>query len=154
MQVSGADCASEGLRPIPHSPLPSTKHDMKLTAPRGGAIFEGPHLLLPTDKARHVGEAVAMVVAEAKAQAENAAEIVQVEYEELPSVTHSEDALAPGAPAVWDEAPDNVLVDTTFGDREASDRAFAAGGINARYASVAACGSKCAEGCAAGGTGI
>ena len=122
---TGADCASEGLRPIPHSPLPSTKHDMKLTAPRGGAIFEGPHLLLPTDKARHVGEAVAMVVAEAKAQAENAAEIVQVEYEELPSVTHSEDALAPGAPAVWDEAPDNVLVDTTFGDREATDRAFA-----------------------------
>src|SRR6266581_2971798 len=123
---TGADCVSDGLGPIPHSPLPSTRYDMKLTAPRGGAIFEGPHLLLPTDRARHVGEAVAMVVAEAKAQAEDAAETVQVEYEELPYVTHSEDALEGGkGAAVWDEVPDNLLVDTTFGDREATDRAFA-----------------------------
>jgi len=123
---TSADCVSEGLGPIPHSPLPSTRYDMKLTAPRGGAIFEGPHLLLPTDRARHVGEAVAMVVAEAKAQAEDAAETVQVEYEELPYVTHSEDALEGGkGAAVWDEVPDNLLVDTTFGDREATDRAFA-----------------------------
>ena len=65
----GADCAADHLGPIPHTPLPSTKHDMKLTAPGGGKIFEGPHLLLPTDKARHVGEAVAMVIAETREQA-------------------------------------------------------------------------------------
>jgi aerobic carbon-monoxide dehydrogenase large subunit len=80
--------------------------------------------LLPPDKARHVGEAVAMVVAETKAQAMDAAEAVEVRYEELPFVLHSEDAMQPGAPAVWNEAPDNVLVDTLFGNLEATDRAF------------------------------
>ena len=73
--------------------VPSTKFDMKLTAPGGGPVFVGPHMLLPADKARHVGEAVAMVVAETRAQAMDAAEAVEVEYEELPFVVHSEDAL-------------------------------------------------------------
>ena len=56
-------------------------------------------MLLPADKARHVGEAVAMVVADTLAQALDAAEAVEVEYEELPCVYHSEDAMKPGAPA-------------------------------------------------------
>ncbi len=122
---AGADCAADRLEPIPHHPLPATREDMKLTAPGGGAIFEGPHRLLPADKARHVGEAVAMVVAESRERAADAADSVSVEYEELPWVTHSEDAIASGAPAVWDEAQDNVLVDTVFGDRAATERAFA-----------------------------
>src|SRR5712691_10910768 len=122
---SGADCAADRLGPIPHSPLPSTRDDMKLTGPGGGKIFEGPHLLLPTDKVRHVGEAVAMVVAKTKNEALDAAESLEVEYEELPWVTHSEDALEGGAPSVWDEAPGNLLVDTSFGDPGAADRAFA-----------------------------
>jgi carbon-monoxide dehydrogenase large subunit len=122
----GAHCAADRLAPIPHSPLPSTRYDLRLTAPRGGEIFEGPHRLLPSDKARHVGEAIAMVIAETRNQALDAADAVRVEYEELPRVTHSQDALAPGAPAVWDETPDNVLVDTRFGDSEAAQHAFAA----------------------------
>lgn len=120
----GAECTADGLGPIPNNPLPSTRDDMKLTAPGGGGIFEGPQLLLPIDKVRHVGEAVAMVVAETRDAALDAAEAVEIEYEELPWVTHSEDALS-GAIPVWDEVPDNVLVDTTFGDRGATDRAFA-----------------------------
>jgi carbon-monoxide dehydrogenase large subunit len=123
---TGADCAAEGLKAIPHSPVPSTRYDMKLAAPGGGRVFEGPHLLLPTDKARHAGEAVAMVVAESRERALDAAEAVDVEYEELASVAHSVDALRPGAPAVWDEVPGNLLVETWFGDRGATDRAFAA----------------------------
>ncbi len=118
---SGADCLADGLGPIPHSPVPSTKYDMKLTAPGGGKVFIGPHLLLPVDKARHVGEALAMAVAETMAQALDAAEAVKIEYEVLPSVTNSEAALTAGAPAVWDEAPDNVLVNTLFGDPSATD---------------------------------
>ena len=98
---------------------------MKLTAAGGRDVFIGPHMLLPADKARHVGEAVAMVVAETLAQALDAAEAVDVDYEVLPGVYHSEDAMRPGAPAVWDEVPDNVPVDTFFGDREATDKAFA-----------------------------
>jgi aerobic carbon-monoxide dehydrogenase large subunit len=122
---TGADCLADGLGPIPHDPLPSTKHDMKLKGPGGGTIFFGPHLLLPADKARHVGEAVAMVVAQTLAQALDAAEAVEVAYEELPFITHSEDAMRLGAPAVWDEAPNNILVDTRFGDVAATDAAFA-----------------------------
>src|SRR5579872_2912720 len=64
---TGADCAAGKLGAIQHDPLPKTKYDMKLHGPGGGEVFIGPHLLLPTDKARHVGEAVAMVVAETQA---------------------------------------------------------------------------------------
>lgn len=123
---TGADCAADGLTSIPHDPLPKTRYDMKLTGPGGGEVFIGPHVLLPADKARHVGEAVAMVVAETKAQALDAAEAVEVEYQELPFVIHAAEAMTAGAPAVWNEAPGNVLVDTWFGDRAATDRAFAA----------------------------
>jgi carbon-monoxide dehydrogenase large subunit len=122
---TGADCAADRLSPIPHDPLPKTKFDMKLTGPGGGAVFIGPHLLLPPDKARHVGEAVAMVVAETKAAAMDAAEAVEVQYEELPFVLHSEAAMQPGAPAIWDEKPDNIIVDTRFGNAAATEAAFA-----------------------------
>src|ERR1700676_2459684 len=122
---TGADCAADRLKPIPHDPLPKTKYDMKLTGPGGGAVFVGPHVLLPADKARHVGEAVAMVVAETKSQAMDAAEAVAVSYEELPFVLHSENAMRPGAPLLWDEAPNNVTIDTIFGNVAATDQAFA-----------------------------
>jgi aerobic carbon-monoxide dehydrogenase large subunit len=122
---TGADCLADGLGPIPHDPLPKTKFDMKLSAAGGKPVFIGPHMLLPADKARHVGEAVAMVVAETKTQALDAAEVIEVDYEVLPFVIHSEDAMQPGAPAVWDEVKDNIPVDTWFGDRAATDRAFA-----------------------------
>ena len=123
---TGADCLADGLTPIPHSPLPATRTDLKLTGPGGAKVFVGPHHLLPADKARHVGEAVAMVVADSKAQALDAAEAVTVDYEALPWVADAKAACATGAPAVWDEAPDNVLVDTMFGNAQATDRAFAA----------------------------
>jgi carbon-monoxide dehydrogenase large subunit len=123
---TGADCLADGLTPIPHDPLPRTKYDMKLGGPGGRPVFIGPHMLLLADKARHVGEAVAMVVAETQAQALDAAEAVAVDYEVLPHVVHSEDAMQPGAPAVWDEVPDNTPIDTWFGDRDATDKAFAA----------------------------
>jgi aerobic carbon-monoxide dehydrogenase large subunit len=122
---SGADCLADGLGPIPHSPVPSTRFDMKLTSPGGGRIFIGPHLLLPIDKARHAGEAVAMVVAATVVQALDAAEVVDIAYEELPWVIDSEAAFAPSAPTIWDEVPDNVLVNTLFGDAIATERAFA-----------------------------
>ena len=123
---SGRDCLADGLSPIPHSPVPATRYDLKLTGPGGSTIFIGPQPLLPVDKVRHVGEAVAMVVAETLPQALDAAETVEIEYGELRWVASSESALSPGAPLVWDEAPDNVLVDTMFGDSEVTDRAFAA----------------------------
>src|SRR5207253_4475684 len=113
---SGADCLADGLAPIPHSPVPSTRYDLKLTGPGGGAIFIGPQPLLPVDKVRHIGEAVAVVVAATLPQALDAAETVEVAYEELTWAAGSDAALAPGAPLIWDEVRDNVLVDTMFGD--------------------------------------
>jgi carbon-monoxide dehydrogenase large subunit len=132
---TGAECAAEGIKPIPHTPVPQTKFDMKLLGPGGSPVFAGPHMLLPADKARHVGEAVAMVVAETRAQAMDAAEAVEVGYDVLPFVIHSEDAIVSGAPAVWDEVRDNVLVDTQFGDQAGTDRAFAAAAhvVKARF---------------------
>ena len=123
----GSDVQAEGLKPIPHDPLPKTKFDMKLSAPGGaGPVFIGPHLPMPADKARHVGEAVAMVIAETLPQALDAAEAVDVDYEVLPFVQDSRAAVAVGAPSVWDELPDNLCVETWFGDREATERGFAA----------------------------
>jgi len=123
---TGADCLADGLVPIPHRPVPSTRFDVKLTAPGGGEIFIGPHWLLPTDKVRYAGEGVAMVVADTTAQALDAAEAIDVTYEELAAVTASEAALATGAPTLGDDVPGNVLVDSSFGDAAATDRAFAA----------------------------
>jgi carbon-monoxide dehydrogenase large subunit len=122
---TGADCQRDGLKPIQHSPVPSTRYDMKLTAPGGGAIAIDPHLPLPADKARHVGEAVAMVVAKTRDAAQLGAETVTVEYEELPWVVDSVAAIKPDAPRVWDDRPGNVFVDSTFGDVKATDAAFA-----------------------------
>jgi carbon-monoxide dehydrogenase large subunit len=124
----GADCRADGLKPIPHDPVPSTKFDMKLTAPDGGpasTVFIGPHELLAVERVRHVGEAVAMVVAETQAAAWDAAEAVLVDYEVLPFAIDVEAAIAPGAPQLYDAAPNNILVDTHFGDAAATDAAFA-----------------------------
>jgi carbon-monoxide dehydrogenase large subunit len=82
--------------------------------------------LLPADRARHVGEAVAMVVAESGAQAADAVEAVRVTWEPLPFVVDAAEAADGRAPAVWDEVPTNVCVDCSFGsDPAAVDAAFA-----------------------------
>ena len=123
--LTGADCTADGLAAIPHDPIPKTKYDMKLTGPGGSAIFIGPHMLLPADKARHVGEAVAFVVARSEAQAQDAAAAVEIDWEELPFVLSQGDALRRNAPLVWDEAAHNTPVDTWFGDRAATEAVFA-----------------------------
>ena len=123
---TGADCAADGLGPLDHSPLPKTRFDLKLHGPGGTEVFIGDHALLPTDKARYVGEAVAMAVGETRAAAQDAAEAVFVGYDPLPAVTDTLAASSPGAPAVWDERPGNILVETFFGHEAATEAAFAA----------------------------
>ncbi len=123
---TGKDCEDDGLGPIPHSPAPSTRTDLKLTAPDGGPIFTGPHAVLRVDKVRHVGEPVAMVVADSREQALDAAEAVEVGYDPLPWVADSVAAAESGAAVVWQQVPDNVCCDTTFGDPDAAAAAFEA----------------------------
>ena len=81
--------------------------------------------VLAAGRVRHVGEAIAMVVAETLQQAKDAAELVAVEYAELPAVTDTVGALAAGAPQVHAEAPGNLCFHWGMGDEAATDAAFA-----------------------------
>ncbi len=81
--------------------------------------------ILAVGKVRAVGDRVAFVVAETLAQARDAAELIEIDYEPLPAVISPEEAVKPGAPAVWDEAPNNVAVSLMMGDKDATDAAFA-----------------------------
>jgi len=83
-----------------------------------------PRRPLAHEAVRYVGEAVAAVVAESRSQAQDAAELVEVEYDPLPSVTEMEDALKPGAPQVWKGAPGNRVGFNRFGDAAKADAAF------------------------------
>ena len=98
---------------------------MPLTRADGTPIFEPPHRPLAGDRVRHVGEAVAMVIADDAALARDAAELIAVDYEALPAVVSVRAAGAAGAPAVWDGCPDNTSFDIAAGDREAVAAAFA-----------------------------
>jgi aerobic carbon-monoxide dehydrogenase large subunit len=81
-------------------------------AGRGGAKLAVSHRPpLARDRVMHVGEAVAMVIAERAMAAQDAAELVSVEYEPLAPVTDARAALQPGAPQLWPEAPGNLAVD-------------------------------------------
>ena len=122
---TGADAIADGIGEIPHNPVPSTRYDVKLTGRGGTPVYIGEHFLLPTDRARYVGEPVAMVVARTRQLALTAAEAVMVDYEPLPWVAATSAAAAPDAPRLWDALPDNILVDATFGDVAATDAAFA-----------------------------
>ncbi len=83
-----------------------------------------PHFVLPADRVRHVGTAVAFVIAETVAQAKDAAEKVVVDYEPLPAVIDAKAAVDTGAPRLYDDLP-NIMIDAEVGDAAATDAAFA-----------------------------
>ncbi len=84
---------------------------------KNGDIMKEPkHPLLVADKARHVGDGVAIVIAESKEEATEAAQAVHVEYEELPCVVDAYKAVQPGAPQVHDDAPANTSFDWALGN--------------------------------------
>jgi carbon-monoxide dehydrogenase large subunit len=114
---TGADLARDGLGSIaPVVLLPG----------RDGKPMFGPGIpVLANDRVRYVGEPVVLVVAETAMQALDASEAVDIKYEQLPSVSDPERATAPGAQALWPQAPDNVALDWDHGDAVAVDDAFA-----------------------------
>ena len=83
------------------------------------------HLPMPAGKVRHVGDIVAMVVANTLDQARDAAEALEIDYEVLPAVVTAAQALAPDAPLVHDDVPGNLMCRWGKGDAEATDAAFA-----------------------------
>ena len=123
--LTGADAAADGLRPIPHRPVPTNPHEVPLRSRDGSEFFVAPHLPLPADRARFVGEPVAMVVAETAAAARDGADRVRVDWAPLAAVTTAAAAVAAEAPALYPECPGNVCVDSRVGDRAATDAAFA-----------------------------
>jgi aerobic carbon-monoxide dehydrogenase large subunit len=93
---------------------------------RDGSPMYKPHYpILAEDRVRWVGDYVAFVVAETVAQAQDAAELMRVDYEEMPAVTSTAEAPGPGAPRVWEDCADNVCFVELIGDKDAVEAAFA-----------------------------
>jgi carbon-monoxide dehydrogenase large subunit len=121
--LTGADYEADGIEPLRHRGNPP---DVELKNRNGQPLFQTPVYPIVTGKIRRVGEAVAVVVAETPAQAKDAAELIEVKIEALDPVIAIEDAIAEGAPRLWDEVPGNIIVDAVKGDVAAVDAAFAA----------------------------
>ncbi len=115
--LTGADLAADGLGNLPTD---STRKRRD-----GSPAFTTPRPALARERVRHVGDPVALVVAGTPEAAADAAERVVVDYEPLPTVTGAARASAAGAPAVWEEAPDNVAFVWEAGSRDAVARGFA-----------------------------
>jgi carbon-monoxide dehydrogenase large subunit len=115
---SMAELRGDGVGHIPFPPAFKRADGSPMAAP--------PRTPLAEDKVYYVGQPVIAVVAENRNQAQDAAELAVVEYEELPSVVDARAAVAQGAPLVWEGAGGNIAAETTYGDPEQVERAFAA----------------------------
>jgi carbon-monoxide dehydrogenase large subunit len=114
--LTGADMAADEVGSLPCGWGINNKD--------GSPMAEPGHPPLATDTVHHVGDQVAVVIATSRAIAKDAAELVEVDYDELPAVATLEAASADGAPLVWSEAPGNVCFDWEIGDKAATEAAF------------------------------
>ena len=122
--LTGADVKADGLKDIPHTPIPSKPPaDILLINRDGSAHGYAPQELLPTDRVRYVGQQVVMVAAESIAAAKDAAERVTVDYEPLVAVTETPGATQSNV-RLYDHTA-NVCIDADVGDVEATKAAFA-----------------------------
>ena len=132
--LTGIDVEADGLKPIPPDFLFLGNLEFQRSLPDpilqntdGSKIFDSPYPLLPRDRVRYVGQAVAVVVAQTVTAAQDAVELIDIEYEQLPGVTETAAAADPSMPRVWDHAQSNVCLDAQLGDKAATDAAFARG---------------------------
>ena len=114
---SMADLRADGVGHIPFPPAFKRADGSPMAAP--------PRTPLAEDKVYYVGQPVIAVVAESRNRAQDAAELAIVEYEERPSVVDARAAVARGAPLVWEAAGGNIAAETTYGDPEQVEKAFA-----------------------------
>ncbi len=96
-----------------------------ITGTDGKPMNEPPHPVLAQGKVRHVGDQLALVIAETAVQARDAAELIDVDYEVLPAVVNCVEALKPDAPQIHEQAPGNKCYTWALGDKAAVDAAFA-----------------------------
>jgi carbon-monoxide dehydrogenase large subunit len=126
--LTGADLLADGIKPIPHNAANTLAGppDVVLRFRPEFKTFVSTHHAMPADKARFVGEIVAMVIATSNDAAKDGAEAVEIDYEPLPAVTNAKDAARPDAPTLWENSPtNNVCVDVEVGDEAATNAAFA-----------------------------
>src|SRR3984893_16269163 len=122
--LTGQDALADGLTRIPHLAAAGTPPDIVLTNRDGSPVPVAPHHVLASDRVRHVGAAVAFVIAETIAAAKDAAEKVGVDYEPLPAVIDAAGPVEPDAPRLYD-ALANIMIDAEVGDAKPTDAAFA-----------------------------
>src|SRR5947209_1310973 len=115
--LTGADWEASGWGDLPTASGNKVRDGSPAYRPRYPALVK--------DRVRWVGDYVAFVVAESAHQAADAAELIEVQYEPLPAIVSTEDAVAPGAPRVWDDCPDNISFVYLEGEKAATDAAFA-----------------------------
>jgi carbon-monoxide dehydrogenase large subunit len=113
---TGADLAADNIGGLPCGWLIKNKD--------GSPMVEPPHPVLAQGRVRHVGDPVAVVIAESRNQAKDAAELISVGYKELPAVIEATDALKPGKPQIWDAAKGNLCYDWHIGEKDAVDAAL------------------------------
>jgi len=118
----GPDAAAAGLKSIPHT-VGGAGADVPLNNTDGTSRRTTPHLPLPLDSVRFVGEIVAFIVADSLAIAKDAAELIDIRYEPLESITQTPMAVN-HLQALWDEIADNVCIDAVVGDPDATAAAF------------------------------
>ncbi len=114
---TGADLEADGVGGVPCG--------WQIHSKDGSPMAEPKHPVLAIGKVRHVGDPVAVVIAATKDQARNAAELLFIDYDDLPAIASVRDAVKPGAAAVHDDAPANQCYDWEIGDKAAVDAAFA-----------------------------
>jgi carbon-monoxide dehydrogenase large subunit len=124
--LTGRDYVDDGLAPIPHAARLMGRSDVAARL-RGFEPITTQDYPMPPDKARFVGEPVALVVAQTIDQAKDAAELLEIAYEPLPAVVRAADAVKPGAPSLWEDAPNNLCIDIEVGDEAAASTAFQRG---------------------------
>ncbi len=113
---NGKDMADAGVGGIPCGWLVNSSN--------GEPMKEPGHPAMAVDKVRYVGDQVAIVIAESYRQARDAADLIEVGYEELPAVISMPDGIQDGAPQIWEEAPNNLCYDWELGDHEATSSAM------------------------------
>jgi carbon-monoxide dehydrogenase large subunit len=119
--LTAKEAAADGLKPIPHTPAGYSA--IARAVGRDGVKFQTQHFPLAVDKVRFVGDAVAIIVAETLAGAEEAAELVEVQYESLAAVTDTFAATQEGAPLLWTTGS-NICTEGEIGDKAGTDEAF------------------------------
>jgi len=115
--LTGADCRADGIGKLPTVQMPVPNFDFD-------AHVRPDRYALAGDKVHFVGEEVAFVVAESLAQARDAAELIEVDYEVLPSVVDAVEAMQEGATQIWPDNPGNVCFVKELGDKDATDTVF------------------------------